>query len=146
MRRRLAERVVRAGSLWNADGVRFPADVAVAADGFRRDRSREAGSAAPASRSVSDGTGRPSNGPGARIAGFWREVLPIPQVGIHDNFFELGGNSLLATQIASRIQDAFKVHLSLRMVLEQPTVAKLALAVQRHLEEEDTKAQMPLRS
>jgi hypothetical protein len=25
------------------------------------------------------------------------------------------------------------------MVLEQPTVAKLALAVQRHLEEEDTK-------
>jgi acyl-CoA synthetase (AMP-forming)/AMP-acid ligase II/short-subunit dehydrogenase involved in D-alanine esterification of teichoic acids/acyl carrier protein len=74
-----------------------------------------------------------------RIADFWQEVLPIPQVGIHDNFFELGGNSLLATQIASRIQDAFKVHLSLRMVLEQPTVAKLALAVQRHLEEEDTK-------
>jgi NAD(P)-dependent dehydrogenase (short-subunit alcohol dehydrogenase family)/acyl carrier protein len=74
-----------------------------------------------------------------RIAGFWREVLPIPQVGIHDNFFELGGNSLLATQIASRIQDAFQVHLSLRVMLEESTVAKLALAVQRHLEEEQTK-------
>jgi acyl carrier protein len=74
-----------------------------------------------------------------RIAGFWREVLPNPQVGIHDNFFELGGNSLLATQVASRIQDAFQVHLSLRMMLEESTVAKLALVVQRHLEEQQTK-------
>jgi len=74
-----------------------------------------------------------------RIAGFWREVLTIPQVGIHDNFFELGGNSLLATQVASRIQDAYQVHLSLRMMLEESTVAKLALVVQRHLDEKQTK-------
>jgi acyl carrier protein len=75
-----------------------------------------------------------------RIAGFWREVLTIPQVGIHDNFFELGGNSLLATQVASRIQDAYQVHLSLRMMLEESTVAKLALVVQKHLEEKRTKS------
>jgi acyl carrier protein len=74
-----------------------------------------------------------------RIAGFWQEVLPIPRLGIHDNFFELGGNSLLATQIASRIQDAFHIHLSLRTMLEEPTVAKLALVVQRHLDEQQTK-------
>jgi len=66
-----------------------------------------------------------------RIAGFWREVLTIPQVGIHDNFFELGGNSLLATQVASRIQDAYQVHLSLRMMLEESTVAKLALLLEK---------------
>ena len=70
-----------------------------------------------------------------RVAAFWREVLAIPQVGIHDNFFDLGGNSLLATQVASRIQDAYQVRLPLRTLLEESTVAKLALALQRHLEE-----------
>jgi acyl-CoA synthetase (AMP-forming)/AMP-acid ligase II/NADP-dependent 3-hydroxy acid dehydrogenase YdfG/acyl carrier protein len=68
-----------------------------------------------------------------RIASFWLEVLPISQLGIHDNFFDLGGNSLLATQIASRIQDAFQVQLSLRTALQEATVAKLAAVVQRHL-------------
>ena len=31
----------------------------------------------------------------AAIAGVWREVLGVEQVGVHDNFFDLGGHSLL---------------------------------------------------
>lgn len=71
-----------------------------------------------------------------RIAGFWRDVLATTQLGIHDSFYELGGNSLHATQVASRIQDAYQIRLPLRTVLQESTVAKLALAVQRHLEEQ----------
>lgn len=70
-----------------------------------------------------------------RIAGFWREVLAIPEIGIHDNLFELGGNSLLATQVASRLREACQVQLSIRTMLEESTVAKLALVVQRRLED-----------
>jgi len=70
-----------------------------------------------------------------RIAGIWRELLATPQFGVDDSFFELGGNSLRATQVALRIQEAYGIQLPLRVVLEESTVAKLALAVQRQLEE-----------
>jgi amino acid adenylation domain-containing protein len=63
------------------------------------------------------------------LTGFWAEVLRLDQVGIHDNFFELGGNSLLATQVISRVNDAFNVNLSLQSLYETQTVAELATTV-----------------
>ncbi|MBE7384659.1 MAG: SDR family NAD(P)-dependent oxidoreductase [Leptolyngbya sp. SIO1E4] len=38
------------------------------------------------------------------IAQIWQEVLGINQIGIHDNFFDLGGDSLLATQVVSKLE------------------------------------------
>ena len=64
-----------------------------------------------------------------RIAAIMKEVLNIGQVGIHDNFFGLGGNSLLATQVLSRVRDAFGISLSLRNFFEHSTVAKLATLI-----------------
>jgi len=63
------------------------------------------------------------------LTGFWAEALGLDQVGIHDNFFELGGNSLLATQVISRINDAFNVNLSPQSLYETQTVAELAITV-----------------
>ena len=57
------------------------------------------------------------------------EVLKIDRVGITDNFFDLGGHSMLATQIVSRIRDAFGVELSLRKMFENPTVEGIALSI-----------------
>jgi surfactin family lipopeptide synthetase A len=68
----------------------------------------------------------------AGLAGIWADILKREQVGVHDNFFELGGHSLLATQVISRLRAAFQVELPLRTLFEEPTVARLALAVTQH--------------
>ncbi len=63
------------------------------------------------------------------LVDLWADVLGIePQhIGIHDNFFALGGHSLLATQVVSQISIALQAHVPLRIIFEMPTVADLAL-------------------
>ncbi len=68
----------------------------------------------------------PRNQVERKIAQIWQQVLGTPQISIHDNFFELGGNSLLASQLISRLRDAFSVELSLQRLFASPTVADLA--------------------
>jgi acyl carrier protein len=60
------------------------------------------------------------------LGNIWSEILKLDKVGIHDNFFHLGGHSLIATQIVSRIRDAFKLDLPLRTLFEAPTIQGLA--------------------
>jgi amino acid adenylation domain-containing protein len=59
------------------------------------------------------------------VAGIWESVLGV-RPGALDNFFDLGGHSLRATQVVSRIREAFAVDLPLRALFEEPTVAGLA--------------------
>ena len=61
-----------------------------------------------------------------KIAALWSEVLGVEVGDIHANFFDLGGQSLLAAQLASRMQEAFGFELSLRDLFTHPTVAGLA--------------------
>lgn len=73
-----------------------------------------------------------------QLTGIFEELLDVGQVGVHDTFFELNGFSLLATQLAARIYDTFKVELTLRDVFEAPTVEGLAqLIVQSQAEMAD---------
>jgi amino acid adenylation domain-containing protein len=62
----------------------------------------------------------------AQLASIWQELLGIEKLGVNDNFFELGGHSILATQLMTRINDAFAVEIPLRQLFEQPTIAGLA--------------------
>jgi acyl carrier protein len=65
-----------------------------------------------------------------RVAELFGEVIQKPRVGRADNFFtELGGNSLLATQLVSRIRDAFSTELALRVFFDEPTVEQIARRV-----------------
>ncbi|MDY7229485.1 non-ribosomal peptide synthetase/type I polyketide synthase [Hyalangium rubrum] len=60
------------------------------------------------------------------LADVWTKALRLQRVSIHDDFFELGGDSLLATQVASRIRDAFRVDLALERLFKATTIAGLA--------------------
>lgn len=60
------------------------------------------------------------------LAGIWRDVLGLEQIGIYDNFFDLGGHSLKATQVISLTRKAFGIELPLLSLFESPTIASLA--------------------
>lgn len=61
------------------------------------------------------------------------ELLGLETVGTDENFFTLGGHSLLGAQVIARIGDRFGVEMSLRSLFDQPTVAEMAVEVERLL-------------
>lgn len=63
------------------------------------------------------------------LAAIWGQVLGLEKVGIADNFFEIGGNSLLATQVISRLRSALSVEIPLRSLFSNPTIASFADAI-----------------
>ena len=63
------------------------------------------------------------------ICGIWHDVLTVDTIGVDDHFFELGGQSLHATQIVSLLRENLRVDVPLRMVFDDPTVARQARAV-----------------
>ncbi|WP_024800499.1 non-ribosomal peptide synthetase [Nocardia sp. BMG51109] len=65
------------------------------------------------------------------VAGIFGEVLGTERVGADDDFFALGGNSLLATQVAARLGAALETRVPVRLLFEAPTVAALAVRVER---------------
>ncbi|HKV08204.1 MAG TPA: amino acid adenylation domain-containing protein, partial [Thermoanaerobaculia bacterium] len=88
----------------------------------------EAGSGAESSED-----GAPRTPVEERLAAFWAEILGAPSVGRQDNFFDLGGHSLLATRVISWIRSEWGVELPLRRLFEEPTVERLAQAVEAGL-------------
>ncbi len=62
----------------------------------------------------------------ALIAGIWRELLGVEEVGVHDDFFELGGHSLLAMQVVSRIRRSLAVDIPLRLLFQAKTIEEQA--------------------
>ncbi|AGC42722.1 6-deoxyerythronolide-B synthase [Myxococcus stipitatus DSM 14675] len=59
---------------------------------------------------------------------FWL-TFQLESLGIHDDFFSLGGDSLLALRLSARIQDRLGARLSLKDIVERPTVAHLAARI-----------------
>ncbi|MBE9035780.1 non-ribosomal peptide synthetase [aff. Roholtiella sp. LEGE 12411] len=80
------------------------------------------------------------------LAGIWRDVLGLEQVGIYDNFFNLGGHSLLATQVISLTRKAFKIELPLRSLFESPAIASFARTVEAAIGQELLQEIIPLKA
>ncbi|BAY73761.1 beta-ketoacyl synthase [Nostoc linckia NIES-25] len=76
----------------------------------------------------------PTNELEKQITEIWQEVLGITEVGIYDNFYELGGDSLIATQLVSRLRTKFPIDLALRDLLSQAMIpAKQAEMIEQLL-------------
>ncbi|MFC1712056.1 phosphopantetheine-binding protein, partial [Candidatus Poribacteria bacterium] len=69
------------------------------------------------------------------LADIWSGILGLDEVGIQDNFFDLGGNSLLATQIISRVLNTFQIRVPLRSLFRSPTVADMAVVLAQNMTE-----------
>ena len=67
-----------------------------------------------------------SSVPGDDLGRLWQEVLGVPTVAATDNFLDLGGNSIMAVQLASRIQQHFSIRLEPSDVLLADSLAELA--------------------
>ena len=61
-----------------------------------------------------------------RLSSIWSKVLDDDQISVDDIFFDIGGNSLLATQVISRLRHQFGIEVPLRDMFVIPTIAGLA--------------------
>ena len=66
-----------------------------------------------------------------QIAGIWEELFGLAPIGANDDFFDLGGDSLLAAALVTAIEETCGRSLAPSTLLEAPTVAGLAAALQR---------------
>lgn len=66
-----------------------------------------------------------------KLGEMWQELLRVEQVDIERNFFELGGHSLIVLQLIARIRKAFDVEIPVQVVFEQPTIAQLAIQIEK---------------
>jgi amino acid adenylation domain-containing protein len=64
------------------------------------------------------------------LAGIWRDVLGLKQVGVLDNFFDLGGHSLLAIRVQARTESQLARKVPLTAFLQTPTIAEIAALLQ----------------
>jgi acyl carrier protein len=67
------------------------------------------------------------------LISLWRQVLRLDHVDTHHNFFQAGGDSLLATQLISRIRESVGVEISFQSFLEMPTIPGMARGIETAL-------------
>ncbi|MFX0580696.1 amino acid adenylation domain-containing protein [Nocardia nepalensis] len=63
------------------------------------------------------------------VATVFAAVLGVERVGLDDDYFALGGNSLSATRVVARINDALDTNVAVRDLFETSTVAALAAGI-----------------
>ncbi|MFJ3195920.1 amino acid adenylation domain-containing protein [Streptomyces griseoviridis] len=101
------------------------------ADRARLPDPRTATAHAPVAVAVPDQDGAAGSTPTeARIAGIWREVLDLPDLGTDTDYFDLGGTSLSLLRMFARTNAAFGTDLDITVLIDGATVAALA----RHID------------
>ena len=64
-----------------------------------------------------------------KLADIWQEFFSIASLGVDDDFFDLGGDSLLAVQLTASISSTFATAVTAHTLLNAPTIALLAAAI-----------------
>jgi len=78
-------------------------------------------------------TGDSSNRVAETVISLFVELLGVPDIGMDSDFFSMGGNSLVATQLLSRLRDEFSVELPLAKVFENSVVRGLVEQIESEL-------------
>jgi amino acid adenylation domain-containing protein len=60
------------------------------------------------------------------LAGLWRELLSVQQIGVLDNFFALGGSSIQAAVLINRVQERLGQQVYTVALFDAPTIAAFA--------------------
>ncbi|MGN9810962.1 amino acid adenylation domain-containing protein [Micromonospora sp. BQ11] len=80
----------------------------------------------------------------ALLATIFEQVLGRTPIGIFDDFFTLGGHSLLAVQVVARIRHTFDIEVPVRVIFEQPTIAQVAVELERLQQNQQAQPTAPL--
>jgi acyl carrier protein len=83
-----------------------------------------------AARDDRNGSEQPASAIEETLAGIWKELLGVTQMGHDDNFFELGGHSMLAMQLVAKVRKRFTVDFRLKNVFERQTLSGMAEIVE----------------
>ena len=65
----------------------------------------------------------PRNALEVAIVDIWRDCLNVTPIGVHDDFFELGGDSVLALDMALRMEETFARPIPQQALLASRTVS-----------------------
>jgi acyl carrier protein len=79
-----------------------------------------------ADRQTETGYIAPRNEVEESIAGIWRELLNMKNVGVNDSFFEVGGHSLLLVRLHANLQMHFQKKWQITEMFRHTTIAALA--------------------
>ena len=70
------------------------------------------------------------------VAGIWRDILSISEVGRDSNFFDLGGDSLRLMRVRARLERAFNREFTMLDLLKCTSIRSLA----RHIRGDDAES------
>lgn len=93
--------------------------------------SAPAAQAAAAPAVAASTNGEAAVGTRERLLAIWGEVLKVDGLRVDDDYFDIGGNSLIGTQILTRIEQSFGVKLDFEVFYDYPTVEQLAGYIER---------------
>lgn len=68
-----------------------------------------------------------------QIAGIWKRILGIDEIGVHQSFFDVGGDSLQATRVLNRMKAEISPEIGIKDVVQARTIAELAQMAERKL-------------
>ncbi|MDG9687540.1 amino acid adenylation domain-containing protein [Streptomyces sp. DH18] len=100
------------------------------APGARRS-SAPAAPAAPAAETPEAPAAEAPGAPAAVLAGIWRDVFGVEEIGPDDDFWDLGGNSLYAIRIGTLARERGLPGVALRQLYLTPTLGALSEALAR---------------
>jgi amino acid adenylation domain-containing protein len=66
----------------------------------------------------------------SQLAKIGAELLELDEIGIDEDFFALGADSLVVTQMRSRLRERYGANISFKEIFEAPTVTALAKRVE----------------